>query len=118
MPIRRVDIKRANDDHEGHDREFHDYDSGIYTRTFADPLHQNRRDDQSDGNRGKVEPGPRQSEMSRRQIVIKRRVGKVLGQSDVEEAEKILKVMGPAVRYRRGSNRVLKNQIPTHDPRE
>ena len=54
-PVGRVDILDAEANDEEHDGNLDDHDSGIETRTLLDTDHQNRRNDQSDHERRKVE---------------------------------------------------------------
>src|SRR4029077_9513086 len=118
MPIRWMHIKTSYNDHEENDREFQNHDRGVYAGALVDTLYQNRGDNQSNRNRGKIEPRAGQCEVTCAQIVIKWSVGKDFRQSKVEEAQEILKIVGPAVRHRGRSHGVLQDQIPAHDPRE
>jgi hypothetical protein len=118
VPVRGVDIEGTNGYHEEDDDEFDPHHRRIEARALADPLHEDRREDQRDHDRGQVERRAGGDDAPDRGIVVEWRSRQAVRHVVPEDAYEILKVVRPPVRNGRRDHGVFEHEVPPDDPRE
>ena len=118
MPVAGVYIGATYRNNDENDGELHTHHCGIERGAFANSDDKNGCDDGRDNQSGKIDDGTRGVERARCRIKIERSIREHERQLEAEDSDEILKVVRPAMRNGRGPNRVLQNQVPSHDPRQ
>jgi hypothetical protein len=122
VPVRRVDVARADRDHEQHDAELQQHDRGVEAGALADADHQDDGQQERDHRRRQVEDDRDRADVPSGGDDVGGRAHRIDGergrQVQIEEGEERLEIVRPPVRHRARRDRVLEHQVPADDPGE